>query len=84
MSVSKSEFLSNSSHQEHTITLKHYIVFNNPKLIFNFDTKQEMDDWLIKGQSFVNEHNGKINKCVCKTIHKYGITNVKLKSLKLI
>lgn len=36
-----------------------------------------MDEWLIKGQEFVNEHNGKIYKCLCnKNIYKYTIYNV--------
>ena len=28
-------------------------VFPNPKIIYHFDTKVELDNWLVEGQSFV-------------------------------
>ena len=73
-----SKYLSNE--HKHTINIKYYIVFPNPKIIYHFDTKKEMTDWLIKGQSFVDEYHVKIGKCVCKTWHKYAIYHVKLKN----
>jgi len=50
-----------------SIVLKHYIVFECNKLIFNFKTKKQMDEWLVDGIEFVNEHDGEINKCMCNT-----------------
>ena len=63
-----------------TIKIKHYIVFDSAKLIYNFTTQKEMEDWLILGQKYIDEHNGEIVKCIChKDILGYGIVNVKLK-----
>jgi hypothetical protein len=73
--MSSSKSLSNE--HKHTINIKHYI---NPKIIYHFDTKKEMTDWLVKGQSFVDENHGKIGKCVCKTWKTYEIYHEKLKS----